>query len=123
MSPANHSIVSYNDDHILFGNREQCNETFFRLTSLLEELSFTINVSKKVTPTTKAICVGRLIDTETSTMFVPPAKMGEIRHMIDNWAHKKSCTKQQFQSLLGSLLYISKCSIFSKSNASDFERS
>ena len=35
MSQENHAIVSYIDDHILFGNREQCSKAFDRLTTLL----------------------------------------------------------------------------------------
>ena len=35
--------------------------------------------------------------------------MAEIKQLCDHWAHKKNCTKIQFQTLLGSLLYITRC--------------
>ena len=42
-------------------------------------------------------------------MSVPDEKLKEIKTMVKNWTHKTTCTKNQLQSLLGSLLYISKC--------------
>ena len=37
------------------------------------------------------------------------AKLEEIIAMCSKWTNKKYCSKRQLQSLLGSLLYISKC--------------
>ena len=35
--------------------------------------------------------------------------MQEIKKLVENWSEKNSCSKEQFQSLLGSLLFITKC--------------
>ena len=35
--------------------------------------------------------------------------MKSIEKICKNWTHKMVCTKQELQSLLGTLLYITKC--------------
>ena len=42
-------------------------------------------------------------------MSVPPEKLKSIGDMCHEWQNKKFCLKRQLQSLLGSLLFISKC--------------
>ena len=51
-------VLSYIDDHMIYGNEANCKRAFERLTSLLQELGFTINLKKNVLPTTKMICLG-----------------------------------------------------------------
>ena len=55
------------------------------------------------------ICLDILVNSETRTMSVPPEKLESITTMCHEWQNKKSCSKRQLQSLLGSLLLISKC--------------
>ena len=55
------------------------------------------------------VCLGILIDTETRTMSVPPEKLENIMQMCAKWQNKIFCSKSGLQSLLGSLLYVSKC--------------
>ena len=40
---------------------------------------------------------------------IPPDKLQDIKDICKSWVNKSSCTKNQFQSSLGSLLYIAKC--------------
>ena len=54
-------------------------------------------------------CLGILIDTKEFTLAIPSEKLQEIVTMCKSWIHKNSCTKRQLQSLLGSLLYVTKC--------------
>ena len=42
-------------------------------------------------------------------MSVPPDRLDSIIDMCSQWKNKKFCSKRQLQSLLGSLLYVSKC--------------
>ena len=46
---------------------------------------------------------------ENFTLSVPSQKLQEILLMCQTWRRKTTCTKRQLQSLLGSLLFISKC--------------
>ena len=49
------------------------------------------------------------MDSVNKTLSIPEEKLKDIIDMVHNWQNKKTCTKTQFQSLLGSLLYITKC--------------
>ena len=55
------------------------------------------------------VCLGILINTVDRTISIPPKKLQAIVNMCRNWATKTYCSKNQLQSLLGSLLYITKC--------------
>ena len=43
------------------------------------------------------------------TLSIPHEKLLEIKQLCDQWASKINCTNNQFQLLLGSLLYITRC--------------
>ena len=60
-------------------------------------------------PSTKTSCLGVVFDTTNFTMSVPEERLTKIRTVCASWLHRKNCTKKQLQSLLGSLLYVSKC--------------
>ena len=62
-----------------------------------------------MSPDTKVICLGLLFDTVNRTISIPPDKLSEIVKVCHDWSDKKVVTKNQLQSLLGLLLYISKC--------------
>ena len=51
------------------------------------------------------------VETNTieGTISVPAEKLSKIRNLCENWSSKSNCTKKQLQSLLGSLLHITKC--------------
>ena len=65
-------------------------------------------------PSTQVICLGILVDTNNFTLSIPDTKLAEIKNIIALWHNKKYCSKTQLQSLLGSLLYISKCVRYSR---------
>ena len=104
-----HYCINYIDDYVLFGNEAACSAAFIRLQELLTELGLDISTHKNVSPSTKVTCLGVLVDTENFTVSVPPEKLEEIKNLCRSWDKKSKCTKNQLQSLLGSLLYVSKC--------------
>ena len=55
------------------------------------------------------MCLGIEINTEKCTVAIPQDKLKEIQNLCKVWHNKAYCTKQELQSLLGSLLYVSKC--------------
>ena len=65
--------------------------------------------AKLVPPATKVICLGIEIDTVARTIAIPREKLDHIIRLCNNWNHKLTCRRRDFQSLLGSLLYIGKC--------------
>ena len=103
------NLYNYIDDLIYIALPGHIDEAYSALTSLLTELGLDISISKLIPPTTVAICLGIEIDTVNQTLRIPDEKLQDIRQMVHNYSKKTQVTKKQLQSLLGSLLYITKC--------------
>ena len=102
-------VINYIDDFLGFGTPSVARASFDVLHDVMCKLGLTISEKKLVEPTTRAVCLGVLIDTVEGTIAIPPEKLENVRHMIDAWATKKHCSKKELQSLLGHLLYVHKC--------------
>ena len=109
MSPQGYDVINYIDDVIGFGTVSTANTSFCALQALLQKLGFDISIKKLVRPATKVACLGVEVNTEEFTVAVPEEKLSNILEMCQNWSKKSHCTKKQLQSLLGCLLYITKC--------------
>ena len=103
------NLFNYVDDLIYCDLPSKIYPAYQFLLQLLPKLGLDINKKKLVPPTTSMICLGILVNSETRTMSVPPEKLESIAAMCHEWQNKKFCSKRQSQSLLGSLLFISKC--------------
>ena len=104
-----YDVINYIDDVIGFELLSRSNDTFQYLQDLLKELGFSLNEKKIVSPQTKVSCLGVEVDTVNFTIAVPPEKMKKIRETCHGWVGRTKYTKNELQSLLGALLYISKC--------------
>ena len=62
-----------------------------------------------VSPRTTIVCLGIEIDNSSRTLKILDDKLLEILNICKKFASKVKVTKNQLQSLLGSLLYITKC--------------
>ena len=109
MHRQDYDVINYIDDILGIDLPSRIDTSFDALRSLLSKLGFKISKKKLVAPTTCMNCLGILINTKDFTLAVPSEKLQEIMNMCKSWTHKNSCTKRQLQSLLGSLLYVSKC--------------
>ena len=103
------ALLNYIDDLIYIGLPSKIHESYAFLLSLLQDLGLEISQKKLVPPSMEVVCLGILINTVNKTISIPSEKLQEIKNMCETWKHKKSCTRTQLQSLLGSLLYITKC--------------
>ena len=104
-----HSVIPYIDDYVIFGIPSEAKCSYDHLYDLLEHLGLTISKKKLVPSSTSAVCLGVEINTEKGSISIPQAKLRQICDTVNEWKHRKSCTKRQLQSLLGHLLYIHKC--------------
>ena len=109
MSQRGFSVTNYVDDIIGHSLVRKSHDSYQNLRILLTELGFDISEKKVVKLATKVTCLGVDIDTEKFTVSMPPDKVAEILLECRSWAHKQHFTKRQLQSLLGKLLYITKC--------------
>ena len=109
MAKQNHDIINYIDDLIGFGLPSTVYNSFNYLCHLLQELGLTISDKKLVSPSTLVTCLGVQIDTVHGTISVPPEKLQKIVQMCLNWEEKTQVRKRDLQSLLGSLMHVTKC--------------
>ena len=110
MKQHNHNaLLNYIDDLIYIGLPSKIHQSYKFLLSLLQDLGLEVSDSKLVPPSTCVTCLGIQVDTVNKTLSIPQEKLQEIKTVCKAWTHKKVVTKQQYQSLLGSLLYITKC--------------
>ena len=104
-----HHVTNYIDDIIGQATRSQADSSFNTLYDLLGELGLDISQKKLVHPSTQASCLGVIINTENFTISVPEEKLAQIKQVCAQWQHKAHCSKRDLQSLLGRLLYVTKC--------------
>ena len=104
-----HTFFNYIDDLIYIGLPSEIQDSFEFLTKLLQQLGLDISTKKLVPPSTSVVCLGILIDSVNKTVSIPPDKLSQINVMCKKWDDKTYCGKKDLQSLLGSLLYITKC--------------
>ena len=109
MSIFGFQVTNYIDDIIGHSVASKAGKSFDTLHKLLTELGFDISHKKVVSPATKVVCLGVEIDTEKFTVFITKDKIEEIISLCKKWTDKTYCSKKELQSLLGKLLYITKC--------------
>ena len=102
-------LFNYIDDLIYTGLPSQMDASFNFLKNLLVKLGLDISPKKLVPPSTSVTCLGILINSIQKTISIPPEKLAEITQLCIQWSTKTYCGKRDLQSLLGSLLYVSKC--------------
>ena len=84
-------------------------QSYHTLMALLQELGLEISSSKLIEPSDTAICLVIKINLVNRTLRIPDDKLREIQQICSACVSKKKVTKNQFQSLLNSLLDITKC--------------
>ena len=99
----------YIDDLVGNATVSQANAAFDHLYTLLADLGFEVSDKKLVHPATTCICLGIDINTEKFTVSIPEEKLQEIINLCNSWHGKLICTKKELQSILGSLLCVTKC--------------
>ena len=102
-------VTNYLDDIIGHSVCSQASKSFQTLHQLILDLGFEISQKKLVTPSTRVTCLGVEIDTVNFTVSITKDKVREVLDMCQIRQNKKTCTKRELQSLLGKLLYITKC--------------
>ena len=103
------ALLNYIDDLIYCGLPSNIGHSYKMLLDLLQDLGLDISVKKLSPPSTKVICLGIMFDKVNRTISIPDSKLQEICKMCNSWSDKRIVSKNELQSLLGLLLYITKC--------------
>lgn len=65
--------------------------------------------SKASPPRTILTCLGVDINTKEFTLSVYSERLIDLKTLLHSWLTKKSATKRELQSLVGKLVFVSKC--------------
>jgi hypothetical protein len=82
---------------------------FTDLQDLFNELGLQSSREKDCPPTTKMVCLGIEVDTNTLSLRVPRDRLDELSHELTTWRSKKSYRLKELQSLLGKLSFVTAC--------------
>ena len=104
-----HTVLNYVDDFLGVGASGVAHRSFDALQELMPQLGLDKSVKKLTPPSTVAVCLGIEINTVEATVSIPVEKLQKIVHMVADWKTRHFCSKRQLQTLLGNLLYVSKC--------------
>ena len=99
------ALLNYIDDLIYCGLPSQIDEVNVYLFQLLQDIVLDISQKKLQPPDAEVFCLSILFNTKTPTISIPPSKLQEIVDFFVNLGIKN---QPELQSLLGSLLYITK---------------
>ena len=99
------ALMNYIYDLIYCGLPSSIDQSYQFLLTLLQDLGLDISHKKLCPPDKKDICLGILFNTVDRTISIPTDKLSEIIKVMIRILSQKN----QLQSLLGLLLYISKC--------------
>ena len=103
------ALMNYIDDLIYCGLPSNIGHSYQFLLDLLQDLGLDISTKKLCPPATNVICLGIMFDTVNRSISIPDNKLQEICTTCSVWSNKTIVTKNELQSLLGLLLYITKC--------------
>ena len=115
-SPFN--ILNYADDFAGAEDSFTVAKTSLEMVGqLLSDLGLLESTKKACPPSTVMVYLGVKFDTNNMAMFVEDEKVVELKHELNVWRRKTVATKQDLQSILGKLLWVSRTVRFSVSSS------
>ena len=102
-------ILNYLDDLAGCENLEKSWVAFNNLGHIHDRYAFEESVEKASPPNTKNIFVGIVFDTKNLTISIDEQRLAEISQLVLDWLTNQVCNKNELQSLLGKLNFVSQC--------------
>ena len=102
-------VFTYLDDFIGVSPAFNTQTDFQALSDLLSSLGSQESSEKACLPSPVMICLGVELNTDALTLSVSPGRLCELEQLLEQWIHKRTATKAALQSLVGKLIFISKC--------------
>ena len=104
-----HTMFNYLDDFIGVSPPSLASSRFQALGQLLTDLGLEESPTKACPPSTTMTCLGVELNTVALTMSVAPERLSEIEALLNQWCSRRTTTKSALQSLVGKLVFVSKC--------------
>ena len=103
-----YNAIVYMDDFAGCEIGPRAQTAFEKLGCLLTELGVQESTEKACPPSTIMKFLGVEFDTTKMTMRIDSEKLKEVTMLAKSWARKTVATKQELQSILGKLMWVSK---------------
>ena len=102
-------ILHYLDDFLFGGSpdSDSCERSLDLALRMCSLLGFPVMTEKVFGPSTSLEFLGFLVDTVSMEIRLPDVKLQQIKHLLRSWAARKSCSKRELLSLIGSLQHAS----------------
>ena len=102
-------IIHYLDDFLFGGGSgsDSCANSLAVALQVCREVGFPIMKEKVVEATTLIEFLGFLIDTRAMEIRLPLEKLRRVKAMLHAWKWRKSCTKRELLSMIGTLQHAS----------------
>ena len=97
--------MHYIDDFLVLGppNSSGCSRSLEISLELCRALGVPNAEHKLEGPTPILSFLGIEVDTTSSTLRLPPEKLGRLRSVVTSWQRRKCCRKREMLSLIGQL--------------------
>ena len=108
------SLFNYLDDFIGVSSPSTATSDFQALGDLLTSLGLQESSEKSCSPSPVMICLGVQLDTNNFTLSVSSERLCELETLLHRWLTTRTATKSALQSLVGKLVFVSKCVLQSR---------
>ena len=104
------NVSHYLDDYIIMGSPKstECGKDLEKALAVCSELGVPVAPHKCVGPLTRITFLGIEVDTVALELRLPGEKLEKLRQLIVDWQSRKSCKKQDLESLTGHLCHACK---------------
>lgn len=104
------NVFHYLDDYIVLGqpDSDQCKLYLDILERICTLLGVPLAPEKKDGPTWRIIFLGIIIDTQKGELSLPQHKLDRLLAAVELWESKRSCTRRELESLIGTLQHACK---------------
>ena len=101
---------AYVDDFIgIHSSKEAANKAFAQFKALCERLGIKLAPDKSVPPTQDLEWLGVRVTSTDMVLSVPRLRLVEVVRECNAWLNRKQAVKQEIQSLVGKLAFVSQC--------------
>ena len=82
---------------------QECGRNLGKIRAVCADLGVPLAMDKLEGPVDRLTFLGIELDTEAGAMRLPADKLSRLRDLLVRWSPRKSCQRQQLESLIGTL--------------------
>ena len=101
-------LINYLDDFLILSDtRAECEASLSVVIDCASKCGLHVKPSKTEAPCKKLTFLGLQIDVDRKTVSMSQERLSDVRQELRDWIDKKSCSKREILSLIGTLTFCS----------------